>query len=95
MVCVTLRAGLNGKFCVLERLIARGSSARKRAEVSSIAKKLSQNDRFFLTLNFIKSIPSLAASFMLQHRCLIDRENRQMATKKAAKKAAKKTAKKK
>jgi len=31
----------------------------------------------------------------LQHRCLIDRENRQMATKKAAKKVAKKAAKKK
>jgi len=31
----------------------------------------------------------------LQHRCSIDRENRQMATKKAAKKVAKKAAKKK
>jgi hypothetical protein len=33
--------------------------------------------RFFLTPNFIKSIPSLAASLQLQHRCSIDRENRQ------------------
>jgi hypothetical protein len=31
---------------------------------------------------------------MLQQRCLINRENRQMATKKAATKAAKKPAKK-
>ena len=59
------------------------------------AKKVSFTSRFFLTLNFIKSIPSLAATLRLQHRCSIDRENRQMATKKAAKKAAKKTTKKK
>ena len=32
-----------------------------RLQVSSVAKKNSQNDRFFLTLNFAKSIPSLAA----------------------------------
>ena len=41
------------------------------------AKKVSFISRFFLTLNFIKSIPSLAATLRLQHRCSIDRENRQ------------------
>jgi hypothetical protein len=51
--------------------------------------------RFFLTLFFAKSIPSLAATIVLQLQSLIHRENRQMATKKAAKKTAKKAAAKK
>jgi hypothetical protein len=48
-----------------------------------------------LTLIFAKSIPSLAATIVLQLQSLIHRENRQMATKKAAKKTAKKAAAKK
>jgi hypothetical protein len=51
--------------------------------------------RFLLTLIFTKSIPSLVATIVLQLQSLIDRENRQMATKKAAKKTAKKAAAKK
>jgi hypothetical protein len=58
-------------------------------------KKNHATHRFFLTLIFAKSIPSLAATIVLQLRSLIDRENRQMATKKAAKKTAKKAAAKK
>jgi hypothetical protein len=45
--------------------------------VSAGAKKVSFTSRFFLTPNFIKSIPSLAATLQLWHRCPIDRENRQ------------------
>jgi hypothetical protein len=42
-----------------------------------VQKKVSLTSRFFLTLKFSKSIPSLAATLRLQHRCSIDRENRQ------------------
>jgi hypothetical protein len=48
-----------------------------------------------LTLILTESIPSLVATIVLQLQSLIDRENRQMATKKAAKKTAKKAAAKK
>ena len=49
---------------------------------------------FFLTSHFATSIHSVTATYVLQTRCDIERENRQMATKKAAKKPAKKAAKK-
>jgi hypothetical protein len=59
------------------------------------SKKESRMYRFFLTLIFHETIPSLAAMKLLQRRRLLTRENRQMATKKAAaKKPAKKAAKK-
>jgi hypothetical protein len=43
----------------------------------SRAKKIAESYRFFLTQKFIKTIPLLAATLRLQHRCPIDRENRQ------------------
>jgi hypothetical protein len=59
------------------------------------SKKESRMHRFFLTLIFSETIPSLAAMKSVAERCLLTRENRQMATKKAAaKKPAKKAAKK-
>jgi hypothetical protein len=65
------------------------------ARAGGVHKKNRTRNRFFLTLIFTKSIPSLAATIVLQLQSLIDRENRQMATKKAAKKTAKKAAAKK
>jgi hypothetical protein len=64
-------------------------------QVGDGPKKILLTYRFFLTVNFRKSIPSLAAMKCVAGLCLITRENRQMATKKAAKKAPAKKATKK
>jgi hypothetical protein len=58
-------------------------------------KKNAFHPRFFLTLFFAKTIPSLVAKITLQLIRLITGRTGRMATKKAAKKVAKKAAKKK
>jgi hypothetical protein len=55
-------------------------------------KKFTNTYRFFLTVNFHESIPSLAATHHVAGSMSNHRENRQMAVKKAAKKAAAKKA---
>jgi hypothetical protein len=70
-------------------------TVQPRARAGGEPKKKRTSHRFFLTLIFTKSIPSLVATIVLQLQSLIHRENRQMATKKAAKKTAKKAATKK
>ena len=54
-----------------KRLSAFASSRQKHL------KKILTNVRFFLTVNFRKSIPSLAATKHVAEQCLITRENRQ------------------
>jgi hypothetical protein len=71
---------------------------RARQQVACMelrTKKNTDGARFFLTLIFAKTIPSLAAKNSLQLIRLITGRTGKMATKKAAKKVAKKAAKKK
>jgi len=67
----------------------------RREDCSTSAQKNAAQHRFFLTLFFAKTIPSLAAKNSLQLIRLITGRTGKMATKKAAKKVAKKAAKKK
>jgi hypothetical protein len=47
--------------CNHERATTNSEALRARIQMSSLAKKIAFEHRFFLTLNFVKSIPSLAA----------------------------------
>jgi hypothetical protein len=77
-------------------VFAKGSAGPSHdARVEQRTKKNTDGARFFLTLIFAKTIPSLAAKNTLQLIRLITGRTGKMATKKAAKKVAKKAAKKK
>jgi hypothetical protein len=69
--------------------------SHQRVSAQHRHKKNAFHHRFFLTLFFAKTIPSLAAKNTLQLIRLITGRTGKMATKKAAKKVAKKAAKKK
>jgi hypothetical protein len=75
------------------RINTRRREKRLSAFASSHQKQLKKNlinVRFFLTVNFRKSIPSLAATKHVAEQCLITRENRQNGNEEGSQKGTRK-----